>query len=208
MRSGPAVIVALCAALNACTDITATGGFLPPKVAPLTQGNPKDRGPRIAPPRAQPPAGADAFARDFLNGLQARSFADRSEYCGYFLRSDAGGIIPTTPSRGRFAECEYAAVPAGAQVFASYHTHGAYGADYDNEVPSVTDLLSDFDFGVNGYVSTPGGRVWKVDLASQSTVQICGLGCVLVDPDFVPNDEAGVQRSYTLAQLSQRQRGN
>jgi hypothetical protein len=89
-------------------------------------------------------------------------------------------------------------------VFASYHTHGAFGSEYDNEVPSATDLLSDFDFGIDGYISTPGGRVWRVEHQTRSTRQLCGLGCVFVDPNWQPVDEGGVRTTYTVAGLQQR----
>ena len=93
---------------------------------------------------------------------------------------------------------------AGQGIVASYHTHGAYGRAYDNEVPSVIDLASDFQFGIDGYVSTPGGRVWLVDFQTQTTSQLCGLRCVTSDPGFVPQNEAGVRQSYSIATLQRR----
>ncbi|WP_377505992.1 DUF4329 domain-containing protein [Octadecabacter sp. R77987] len=152
------------------------------------------------PPEAQ----ADAFAVAFLNTIQAQSFAERRELCGFFILQPNGQITATPPRGGTFASCEMDAPRPGSGIFASYHTHGAYGPDYDNEVPSDIDLLSDWDFGLNGYVSTPGGRVWRVDFSDRNTVQVCGQGCVLVDRGFVPEDEAGIRPSYTLSQLRTR----
>lgn len=149
-------------------------------------------------------AEANAFATRFLDSIQARSIADRREYCGYFFRNAAGEIKATPPRRGTFATCSMPAPTRSSGIFASYHTHGAYGPEYDNEVPSTTDLLSDFQFGIDGYVSTPGGRIWHVSNATQSTSQVCGLGCVTRDPGFVPRNEGNVRQRYTVATLQQR----
>jgi len=92
----------------------------------------------------------------------------------------------------------------GQRIFASYHTHSAYAPGYDNEVPSVQDLLSDFEFGLDGYVSTPGGRVWRVDYATRSTYQVCGRGCVYMDPQFRPDAEASIQQRYDVPGLGRR----
>ena len=146
----------------------------------------------------------DAFARTFLDSIQAQSIADRREYCGYFFRDAAGQIKATPPRRGTFASCSMPVPRRGDGVFASYHTHGAYGPRYDNEVPSTTDLLSDFELGLDGYLSTPGGRVWHVSNAAREARQICGLGCVTRDPGFVPRNEGNVRQRYTLVTLSQR----
>lgn len=170
--------------------------------------------------RAQPPTAADllpgrpsdavahAFARAYLDSIQAQSIADRVEYCGYFFLTPAGDIAATFPRMGSFAACDMPSPRPGQRIFASYHTHGAFGAAYDNEVPSVTDLLSDFDFAIDGYVSTPGGRIWHVDYGTRSTRQVCGLRCVYVDPGFRPVGEASIRSSYTLLQLGQRANGS
>ncbi|HCP82486.1 MAG TPA: hypothetical protein DIT67_13275 [Octadecabacter sp.] len=146
----------------------------------------------------------DNFARSFLDGIQARSITERREYCGYFFIDQNGNLRGTPPRSGTFAGCEMPAPTAGLGIVASYHTHGAYGRAYDNEVPSVIDLASDFQFGIDGYVSTPGGRVWLVDFQTQSTRQICGLRCVTSDPGFVPQDENNIRQSYTIPTLQRR----
>lgn len=158
----------------------------------------------VAPPNAPSGAAVDQFAVAFLNTIQARSFASRAEYCGYFFIGSDGRLQATTPIRGTFASCEMPAPQVGQGIIASYHTHGAYALGYDNEVPSVVDLVSDFDFGIDGYVSTPGGRVWLVDFQTRSTRQLCGLGCVMVDPGFRPQGESGIQTRYTLQDLQRR----
>ena len=157
---------------------------------------------QVAPqPRQTDP---DLFAIAFLDSIQAQSIADQREYCGFFYFDDSGAVRATPPRRGTFATCSMPAPRPGFGVFASYHTHGAYGEEYDNEVPSVTDLQSDFNLGLDGYVSTPGGRVWRVNRDTRDTVQLCGLRCVTADPDFVPRNESGVFSRYTLLQLALR----
>ena len=154
---------------------------------------------RVTPPSD---AEADAFAAAFLNTIQARSFAERREFCGYFIVDGAGRIQATPPVPGTLASCTQPA--AGPNAFASYHTHGAFDFDYDNEVPSPEDMLGDFAFGIDGYISTPGGRVWRVDVSRQVAVQVCGLGCVLVDTGFVPRNEASIPPTMTVQQVANR----
>lgn len=150
-------------------------------------------------------AALDSFAMNLLNGMQAQSIAERREFCGYIYAAPGGGFTATTPKLGGFASCDLFA-PQGT-VVASYHTHGAFDFDYDNEVPSDVDLLGDFQFNLIGYISTPGGRFWRVDPATRRTDQICGLGCLVTDPQFIPRDEASVRLSYSVPDLQQRSAG-
>jgi len=147
-------------------------------------------------------AQADAFARNLLNGIQAESIRLNVEFCGFLYLDAAGRIAATPPVRGTLSGCIVEL--REPTTFASYHTHGAYEDQYDSEVPSVEDMLGDFRLGVDGYISTPGGRVWRVDYDARTAFQICGLGCVRSDPGFVPRDEAGVRQSYTLPELRRR----
>lgn len=158
----------------------------------------------VAPPNVPSGPLVDNFARSFLNNIQARSITERREYCGYFYIDRSGNMQGTPPRAGTFAGCDMPAPTAGRGIVASYHTHGAYGRSYDNEVPSVIDLASDFQFGIDGYVSTPGGRVWLVDFQTRTTRQLCGLRCVTSDPGFVPQDEASIRQTYTIPTLQQR----
>ncbi len=181
-------------------------------VKPLPNGGPKGMAPLSVP--QLPGTGvrpsdeaAHAFAIGFLDALQPKSVAERREYCGYFYTRSDGAIAATPPRPGTFATCDMPAPDPRLGVFASYHTHGAFGPGYDNEVPSVTDLLSDFDFGIDGYVSTPGGRVWHVDFGSRTTRQVCGLRCVTADPRFRPVGEGAIRTSYGLPGLARRASG-
>lgn len=168
----------------------------------ISLGN-DSRGPAFTPSVTAPStAAANAFAVAFLSDLNVQSFRERREFCGYFLVDEAGNISATPPNRGEFASC--GSPFPGPNAFATYHTHGAYDEGYDNEVPSDADLLSDFSLGFDGYVATPGGRVWHVEYDDRTARQVCGLGCIAVDPGFVPVDEAGIRQSYTLPQIRQR----
>jgi hypothetical protein len=153
-------------------------------------------------PQAQ--SDVDIFARNYLDTIQARSVADSREFCGYFFRDTAGRIHASPPRRGTFSGCRMPEPSRDSSVFASYHTHGAYGPRYDREVPSPLDLLADFALGLDGYISTPGGRVWHVNKITQDARQVCGLDCVTADPQFVPRNEANVRQRYTVATLTQR----
>lgn len=152
----------------------------------------------VAPP---PAAAADAFAVAFLDTIQPRSFAERREFCGYFLVI-AGRITATQPIPGTTASCTQPTPPPNA--FASYHTHGAFDRDYDNEVPSPEDMLGDFSFGIDGYISTPGGRVWRVEVDDRAALQVCGLGCVTVDRGFVPRNESSIPPRMTVQDVLAR----
>lgn len=185
--------------LSACETVP-TGGAYGPGGVPVRYND----GFSVAPANAPSGPAVDNFARSILNNIQAQSIRERREYCGYIFINDAGQLQATPPIPGTFASCEMPIPMAGQGIIASYHTHGAFGRGYDNEVPSTVDLTSDFDFGIDGYVSTPGGRVWLVDFQTQSTRQICGLGCVYQDPGFVPVGEANIRPSYSLAGLEGR----
>ncbi|NOR61106.1 MAG: DUF4329 domain-containing protein [Rhodobacteraceae bacterium] len=153
----------------------------------------------------QPRSAAEvAFMKAQLNAIQPRSIAEDREYCGYLGRLPNGDFAISGPKRGQPAGCTPNNPPANMRVIASYHTHAAYAPRYDSEVPSSTDLEGDITEGINGYVSTPGGRLWFTDGAAQSTTQICGIGCLAADPRFRPEPNP-VKQSYSLAALRQRQ---
>ncbi|WP_281981959.1 DUF4329 domain-containing protein [Thalassorhabdomicrobium marinisediminis] len=188
-----------CAAPPTPTGLQPMSGPGVPQTAPVVYS--------VAPPNAPRGPAVDAFAKAFLDDIQAASIADRREYCGYFYITPEGQLRGTPPRIGTFATCDMPEPRPGQGIIASYHTHGAYGGGYDNEVPSAIDLTSDFDYGINGYVSTPGGRVWLVDFQTLTTRQVCGLGCITMDPRFQPQDEAGIRISYTVPDLRRRNSG-
>ena len=210
MRVLPVVLAATLTVLAGCGALPdgRVAAGLSPKGEPIAgqqyaRSEPAPRRPPVA-QFAPDDAVAHAFAVGFLNSIQPRSIGNRIEYCGYFYMTQDGAIAATPPRPGTFASCNMPGPEPGLGIFASYHTHSAFAPSYDNEVPSVTDLLSDFEFAIDGYVSTPGGRVWHVDYGTRSTSQICGPGCVYQDPGFRPLGEAAIRASYTLPQLGQR----
>ena len=164
---------------------------------------------RIAPPpslQPRPQSAAEvAFIKARLNAIQPRSIAEDREYCGYLGTLPNGDFAISPPKRGAPAGCTPNNPPANMRIIASYHTHAAYAPRYDSEVPSATDLEGDIQEGINGYVSTPGGRLWYTDGAARSTTQVCGVGCLAADPRFRPEHTNPVGQTYSLAALRLRQ---
>ena len=149
-------------------------------------------------------ADLDMFATSFLDSIQAESIAERREFCGYFYVGADGTVQATSPAKGTFASCSLTRALGPQNIIGNYHTHGAFGANYDNEVPSVNDFESTAQLGEVGYLSTPGGRIWRVDATGSFAEQVCGLGCVTSDPNFVPRNEGSVLRRYSLLQIALR----
>ena len=146
----------------------------------------------------------DRFAAAFLDRLQPRSIKEAVEYCGLFIQGPAGRFAATKPRRGKAGSCQPAAGPAGAKVLASYHTHGAYDRGADTEVPSWDDLNSDIEEKIDGYIATPGGRLWLNDAAVKKSILLCGEGCVAADPAYRPCPAFPPEEEYTLESLKAR----
>lgn len=133
--------------------------------------------------------------------LQPLSIRHNREYCGY-IGYDADGILRTTePIPGDASSCQ-PRDPAGlVTTVASYHTHAAFADGYVNEIPSQQDVDSDSDQGMNGYVATPGGRLWFVNGTDRSVRQICGVACLPADPAFNLSDGGPVAKFYPYDKL-------
>lgn len=143
-----------------------------------------------------------AFVTQVLNDLQPKSIAQHREYCGLIGIAPDGTFVATRPRRGRMASClppDPRWVPM--RVIASYHTHGAADPDYYSEIPSFDDMRTDIADNTDGYVATPGGRLWYVDTRARVANQLCGLGCLVSDPNHVEDPNLVVQPSYDLLQL-------
>ena len=65
-------------------------------------------------------------------------------------------------------------------------------------------LPADADEEVNGWLVTPGGRIWYIDSERGVTRQICGRNCVPADPNFEPEVFGPIKKSYTLRDLERR----
>lgn len=154
------------------------------------------------------PVGPDRAEADFavslLNGMQAESIARNREFCGYIGRNRAGELVATKPAVGDAYSCRSTVPPRSWDVLASYHTHSAFDPRADSEVPSALDLRGDIAEKVNGYVSTPGGRVWFADWMAREVRILCDLGCVVTDPAFVVLPDDAVRRRFSLEALERR----
>jgi hypothetical protein len=147
-----------------------------------------------------------AMAKSLLRDLQADSIRGNREYCGLIGQMDDGRFVATKAVRGSRAKCRYPRPLPGMNVTATFHTHGAFLRHYDNEVPSVLDVMTDMSNGTNGYVSTPGGRLWFVDGRRGQLFMICGPGCLPWDPRFIEGAAGPIAGKYTLRELRDRQR--
>ncbi|WP_050928989.1 DUF4329 domain-containing protein [Aestuariivita boseongensis] len=157
-----------------------------------------------APAQAQSRVELD-LARQTLRALQAESIRGNREFCGVIGKDQAGRLVVSPAARGSRARCRYPNAPAGTRVVATFHTHGAFLERFDNEVPSVLDVLADMTTGTSGYISTPGGRFWYINGRTGEVRLICGPKCLPWDPRYVPGLAGPVAGKYTLDQLKRRQ---
>lgn len=147
------------------------------------------------------------LAKQTLRALQAESIRGNREFCGVIGEDASGRLIVSEANRGTRARCRYPNAPVGTNLVATYHTHGAFLKRFDNEVPSVLDVLADMSTGTNGYISTPGGRFWFVNGRTGEVRMLCGPKCLPWDPRYVPDLAGPVAGKYTLDQLRRRQTG-
>jgi len=150
-----------------------------------------------------PPAQDIAAAKAWLTRLQHLSFATNREYCGYLGYMPDGTIAFSDIVRGGHDGCTPVLSNPDLILIASLHTHGAYDPEVPAEFPTSLDISSDLREGVNGYISTPGGRLWYVDATSAVAIQLCGLRCLPQDPAFHAGDDGKLRHSYTRRQLRQ-----
>lgn len=144
------------------------------------------------------------YLSKFFAALQEKSLAENREYCGYFGLNEAGTVIATPPKRGRADSCTADPSDDMVEVFASYHTHGSFDYEADAETPSSDDLEADIYEQIDGYVATPGGRIWKNDWKRERAILLCDRNCTVSDPDYDSQAFAPVNNSYTLDGLYDR----
>jgi uncharacterized protein DUF4329 len=154
-------------------------------------------------PRAVPQSPTEiAFVSGLLNEIQPASIADDREYCGLIGVDANGTLTATSPRRGRVSSClPPAPITVGFTVIASYHTHGSSSLEYLTEIPSFDDMRTDIEDDTDGYIATPGGRMWYVDARRRVARQICGLNCLVPDPNHREDPNFPVRKTYTLDQL-------
>ena len=143
--------------------------------------------------------------KTIFEDIQPWSFRVNAEICGYIGYNRLGNLVHTRHSVGTEATCSLPDWPRKMVVIASYHTHSTYSPQYDSEVPSSTDMDSDEAAGIDGYVATPGGRLWYVDSDTMTVGQICGIGCLPRDPNFIAAPKGSVREVYSYEQILKRE---
>jgi hypothetical protein len=143
-----------------------------------------------------------ALVKALFTELQPISIANSAEYCGLIGFDADGRLISTQAAKGDAASCEISETGAIEVVTASYHTHGAFSPDYFNEIPSMADVEGDEADGIDGYIATPGGRLWYVDSSERQMSQLCGIGCLPSDPRFAAGNSGVISQSYTYEGLA------
>lgn len=143
------------------------------------------------------------LARSVLGSLPAQSFRDNAEYCGYLGFDGGGSLLATPAAKGGLDWCEID-TPEGIEIVASYHTRAEHDPIAWSEVSSREDMEMHEDQGTDGHVSTPGGRLWYIDTEDMIATQICGIGCLPLDPRFQPTPEGNIRQSYSYDALVQK----
>lgn len=149
-------------------------------------------------------AGEVDFVIEFFDELQPKSIADNKEYCGYFGINDQDEFVATEPTRGEQDSCFSDEPPLDMDIFASYHTHGAFSYDADTELPSSNDMEADIAEEVDGYISTPGGRIWFTDSLKEISIMVCGRNCTVSDDEYEEDALPPVLNRYDLELLYER----
>ena len=116
----------------------------------------------------------------------------------------AGKLAATSPKRGRRDSCEPDEPPEDFEILASYHTHGDDTQEADTEVPSLEDLAGDIEEGIDGYIATPGGRLWLNDARLRRAFMLCWPGCVKRYRRFREYRAYPPGHEYTLRSLQRR----
>lgn len=136
--------------------------------------------------------------------LQPRSFALNLEFCGYVVRDEAGHLRLTGPVEGEAETCQAPWPERAARVLASWHTHGGFDVGMWNELPSDRDMRADRMEGVDGWLATPGGRLWHIDGKGMVATLVCGPRCLPSDPDYDPATTGVVGPRYSYWDLVER----
>jgi hypothetical protein len=142
-----------------------------------------------------------AYVTAILTELQHRSFAENREFCGYIGLSHSGAWMASPVTAGNEASCPLPHVPPRMRLVASFHTHSTYSPYYASEWPTTQDVATDASDNIDGYIATPGGRLWHVDTDTMTVRQLCGRGCLPQDPNYVAADDGPLRRVMTFEDL-------
>ena len=177
-------------------------GTIPPQIAALAP---------YARPRVAEATGSGVerdYAASILRELQPVSIRENREYCGYIgldLVEAADAHAPTRWASKRGVCCRRSR--AGMTVLASFHTHSTYSPLYASEFPTSQDMRSDATLGVDGYIATPGGRLWFVDTDTMTVRQLCGRGCLPQDPNYRAEDDGPLRPVFSFDELVRFENG-
>ena len=98
-------------------------------------------------------------AWNVLNGINPTSVAENLEYGGWVYRNSDNTFSATEPVKGTVDSVSIgspSSVGAGTAT-ATYHTHGGFDPRFDSENFSFADISLNNNWGVDGYLGTPGG---------------------------------------------------
>ena len=109
-------------------------------------------------------------ARAALNKVNPRSIRENREYGGWVYRAKGDSYSFTSARSGALDHVSLGPKPQATQ--ASYHTHGGNNPGFDGEHFSASDIRSDNQQGVDGYLGTPLGRFLYYNRSSGSISQI------------------------------------
>lgn len=144
------------------------------------------------------------FVKDIFNEIQPISFRENKELCGYIGYGADGALMASPAVRGDASSCLADEPPAEMEITASYHTHGSASEEHYGEIPSGADMEGDEEEGIDGWVATPGGRLWYIDTADMVASQVCSVGCLAQDPKFFVGIDGHVAQSYAYEDLVER----
>jgi len=151
----------------------------------------------------------DDVATSALRQAQSLSFRNDREYCGYIAFDGNDRLRFTAPLQGTSDSCLTPEVPGDWELVASYHTHGSLaqsGSDESFELPSGDDLRGDLDEGIDGYLSTPGGRFWFIDTIDKHVFMVGDVGYFSKDPKFVQDKDCGPWQDHTFKEIYRMER--
>ena len=146
----------------------------------------------------------DRVAEAALGNAQDLSLENNREYCGYIAFDGEERLRFTAPLKGSVETCTPPEVPYEWELIASYHTHGALDAnepDVSYELPSGEDIRSDLSEGIDGYLSTPGGRFWFIDTQDETVIMLGGVGYFQPDNFFKQDLHCGPRAQHTFDEI-------
>ena len=141
-----------------------------------------------------------------LRRIQEVSIREDVEYCGYIVKDlNTNELVAIEPERGNKQFCVTPIVDLNTfKLQAAYHTQGAYREDALTEIPSSRDFESASVDQVDSFISTPGGRVWRIDYLNNTAAIICDNGeCVDRDQNYKRPELYSIPSTITMQTVSE-----